>query len=90
MTKDRFLQNVTSGDCPTIKGFTLYAKSSKKHKKAAFVNFDTDERMEFANADDFYENAEIDGEKVKDIIERSEYEDLFVTTLDDTNNKMPE
>ena len=89
MTKSTFLRSVTAGNCPTIKGFTLYAKTTKKHKKATLVNFDTDESIEFINADDFYENAEIDGEKVKDIIERSEYKDLFAKTLDDSGIKMP-
>lgn len=84
------MHEVTSGNCPTIKGFTLYAKKSKKNQKASFVNFDTEEHYEFANAEDFYENAVIDGEKVKDIIEHSKYEDLFKTILDDSGNKMPD
>ena len=87
MTKSTFLHEVTTGNCPTFYGFTLFAK---KRQKAALSNADTDERFEFENAEDAYENAVINGERLKDIVERSKYEDMFMTTLDDGGIKMPE
>ncbi len=80
MTKKEFLHEVTTGNCPTLSGFTLYDKK----KKAVLSNAITGETFEFKDAEEAYENAVLNGEKIKDIVERSEYEDLFPTTLDDS------
>ena len=80
MTKKEFLYEVTTGNCPTFSGFTLYAK---KKQKAVLANADTEEEFQFKDAEDAYENATVNGETLKDIVDRSAYEDMFVTTLDD-------
>ncbi len=81
MTKKDFLYEVSTGNCPTFCGFTLYAE--KKHK-TVLSNSYTGETFEFKDAEDAYENGVVNGEKIKDIVERSEYEDVFPTTLDDS------
>ncbi len=81
MNKESFIKHVNEGAVPHIKNYCLYVK--KKGGTVKLTNNDTDEVIEFSAIEEAFENGIVDGKRIKDIVERSEYADLFMTMLDD-------
>lgn len=85
MTKGTFLHEVKKGRIPNLNGYDLYPKK----RKCSLVNLDTGDTMTFRNAEEAYENGIINGKTIKGIVDSSDFDDIFITTLDDSGNKMP-
>ena len=78
MAKDAFLHE-WKGQIFHIGAWKLYSRPTQ------IVNEDTGEELDFKNVADAYDNAVVDGKRLKDLISESSKDDLFPAIIDDSS-----
>lgn len=83
MTKDTFFHKLKGGSCPLINGYRIYYKK----KGIQVINFETDDTKIYKNLEELFENCTLNGDRLKDIVDKSTLEEMFYKdSLDDSGN----